>query len=365
MSESKAQLEELLRKLVAFPTVSTDEQPLHEALDFIAGFVVQRGMHVERFESGGFESLVATVIPGRKTPKVMLAAHLDVVPAPDEAFVMRKADGKLYGRGVLDMKFAIASYLQFIDEAQNHLEDYDFALMITTDEEIGGLHGVGQLVKEGYLPDVCILPDGGDNWQMQVHAKGFSRLKLISYGVSAHGSRPWLGKSAFAPLLKAMNETEALFPENSASSNTYNLGQMSGGHAGNQVADYAEAVLDFRFINDQEKQRIVEATRVICDKHGVEMTVLLDGASSAFSLENPYIAPFVTLITEVTGVTVQGVSTLGSSDARFFSSLGIPCISTYPTGGSHHGPDEWLDETALHQFKEILGRYMNKVAKNR
>lgn len=361
-SETKAQLVELLRKLVAFPTVTTDEQSLHEALDFIASFVVLRGMHVERFESGGFESLIATVKPGNKTPKVMLAAHLDLVPAPDEAFELRKADGKLYGRGVLDMKFAIASYLQFIDEVQNRLEDYDFGLMITCDEETGGLNGTGPLVAEGYLPGVCILPDGGDNWQVQVHAKGFSRLKLASYGVSAHGSRPWLGKSAFAPLLKALHEVESLFPENNADSNTYNLGKMAGGNVGNQVADYAEAFLDLRFMNDREKQRITEATRAICDQYGIELTVQLDGAASAFSLENPYIAPFVALITEITGTVVTGAHTLGNSDARFFSEWDVPCISVYPTGGGHHGPEEWLDETAFHQFKEILNRYMDKVA---
>ena len=356
-------MEEILRKLVAFPTVTGDEQSAHETLDYIAGFVAARGMHVERFDSNGFESLIATVKAGHKAPKVMLGAHLDVVSAPDELFNMRKEAGKLYGRGVLDMKFAIAAYMQFVDDVQDHLEDYDFGIMITTDEEIGGKDGVAALIQEGYLPKVCILPDGGDNWQVQVHAKGFLRLKMASFGKSAHGSRPWQGKSAFAPLFRALHETEALFPENNASSNTYNLGQMAGGNTGNQVADYAEAHLDFRLLDKHEMQRIRRATQAICDKYGVELNVELEGSPTEFDLENPYIAPFVRTITEVTGVTVTGARTLGSNDARYFSELGVPCISVYPAGGDHHSDEEWLDEAAFYQFNEVLGRYMDEVAK--
>src|ERR1043166_9191828 len=99
-------MEDILRKLVAFPTVTGDQTAAHEAIDYIAGFLTARGMHLERFDSNGYESVIATVRPGHKNPKVLLAAHLDVVPAPDEMFGMRLKDGKYIGRGVLDMKFA-------------------------------------------------------------------------------------------------------------------------------------------------------------------------------------------------------------------------------------------------------------------
>jgi succinyl-diaminopimelate desuccinylase len=137
---------EILEKLVWFHTTADDEQSIFEALDYVSGYLIDRGMHVNRFESNGHESIVATVNPDTKTPKVMLAAHIDVVPAPDEMFAVRKEDGKLYGRGVLDMKFAIAAYMQLADELQNHLQDYDFGIMITSDEELAGMNGVPKLL---------------------------------------------------------------------------------------------------------------------------------------------------------------------------------------------------------------------------
>ena len=109
--------------------------------------------------------------------------------------------------------------------------------------------------------------------------------------------------------------------------------------------------------------RIHKATQAICDKHGLELAVQLEGGPVEFSLDNPYIAPFARHITDVTGITVEGSYTLGSSDARHFSDVGVPCVSLYPAGAGHHGPEEWLSEEAFYQFKEVLDRYMDEVAK--
>ncbi|HKR81892.1 MAG TPA: M20/M25/M40 family metallo-hydrolase [Candidatus Saccharimonadales bacterium] len=356
-------MEEILRTLVAFQTVSGDATAAHQALDYVASFVTKRGMHVARYDSDGFESLVATVRPDHKTPKVILAAHLDVVPAPSELFELRQEDGKFYGRGVLDMKGALAAYLQIIDELQDTPSQYDFGLMVTTDEELGGKNGAEKLVEEGYAPSVCILPDGGDNWQIQLHSKGFLYVKVVVRGKPAHGSRPWLGHNANLVLLNIIHEVHALFPDSGLNTNTLNIGLINGGSAANQVADYAEATLDIRVISEAERQRLLVALKRICEQHNAQLTVELNGAVGEFSLENEYIAPFAKLITEVTGVKVVGSRTLGSNDARFFAAKNIPCISFYPTGGGHHGPEEWLSAEALVQLKQIIQTHLEKTNK--
>ncbi len=356
-------MKEILRRLVAFHTVATDVQAMHEGMDYIADFVAKRGMHVERFDAGGIESLVATVTPGHKTPKVMLAAHLDVVPAPDALFEMREGlDGKLYGRGTLDMKFAIAAYLQLIDELQDRLKNYDIGLMITTDEEQGG-PSVARLLDEGYAPQVCIVPDGGDNWQIQVHSKGFFYMRAATYGKPAHASRPWLGQNAILPLLEVVQEVQALFPENKPETSTLNVGKITGGTTINQVADYAEALLDIRYINRQDRDHIHDAVSAICERHDAELAVVVEGNPTEFSLDDPLIAPFAQAITEVTGVKVDGSRTMGSNDTRHFAAKNIPCVSFYPTGAGHHGPEEWLEEKAFYQFKAVLELYLDRVAR--
>lgn len=358
----RTQLRKTLKTLVEFPTVTGDYTANNQALEFIDGFLSERGMLVTRFESNGFESLVATT-RRTKTPKVMLGAHLDVIPAPENFFSVRQVDDRLYGRGVLDMKFAIAAYLQLVDDLKDSLKDYDFGVMITTDEESGGKEGVSMLLEKGYVPQVCILPDGGDDWQLQLASKGFLYLRLTQFGKQSHGSRPWLGENAILGLMQSITEIQLLFPESNPDSNTLNVGAFSGGQAPNQVADFAEALLDIRLRSESERRPIMEQLEAICKRNKTEYYIEINGPATDFRLDNPFIAPFVRLITQHTGVEVKGSRTLGSSDARHYAPFNVPCISFYPTGGGHHGIDEWISVEALGQTHRILRDYVEEIAR--
>jgi acetylornithine deacetylase/succinyl-diaminopimelate desuccinylase-like protein len=355
-----AGLEAILRHLVGIPTVTGSYQANHDALNYIERFLSVRGMRVTRYSWNNAESLVATTRQ-TKCPEVMLAAHLDVVPAEQHLFEVRQDGDKFYGRGTLDMKFAIASYLNIIDDLQNELDSYDIGIMITTDEEAGGTDGMAKLVEEGYLPKVCILPDGGDDWQIQTHAKGIMWLSITGQGKPAHASRPWLGENAIMTVVHTLTEVEKLFEGHNADTKTLNVGRITGGAAVNQVADNAEVLLDIRFMSEAEKTPVLATIQTICTKYGTELSVLIDGAVAHFSLSDPYIRRFADIVTEVTGVTVTGSKTLGSNDTRYLAKHNIPCISLYPPGGGHHGPDEWISKQGLYNFREITLRYIKQV----
>lgn len=359
--QDKVGLEDLLRQLVAIPTVTGNYDANHDALDYIDSFLAKRGMHITRLERNGIESLVATTRK-TKTPKVALMAHLDVVPGSEELFSLREENGKYYGRGTLDMKFAIASYLKIVDDLQADLTAYDFGIFITTDEEAGGVDGSGYLASSGYLPKVCILPDGGDDWQIQTYSKGFLYLSVSVEGQPAHGSRPWLGDNAILRLHDILTEIRALFSEPHPEANTLNVGRIHGGNTINQVADYAEVLLDIRCVTEEESLRLRQALGSICKKYQAKYTEIIVGAATSFSLDDPFIAPFAKLITEKTGVEVVGSRTLGSNDARYFAIHDIPVISLYPKGGRHHGPGEWLDKESHALFTDITCEYVMKIA---
>jgi acetylornithine deacetylase/succinyl-diaminopimelate desuccinylase-like protein len=358
-----SQLEAIFKALIESATVNGNHGANESALDFIETFLTTRGMHVTRFLIEGYGSLIATTRPSIKTPKLMLAAHLDVVEGSADLFTLRKEDGKFYGRGVLDMKGSIAAYLQIIDTIKDSLDEYDLGIMITTDEESGSLHGVGELLERGYIPQVCVLPDGGDNWQIQLYSKGFLYLTITARGRTAHGSRPWLGESANIHLLHALGDIQKLFPEPSFETKTLNIGMIRGGSAHNQIPDYAEASLDIRLASEHERQDILRDIKEICEQHNAEMEVKISGAVGEFSLDTPLIRQFAHIIEDVTGVKIEGSRTLGSNDARFFPVYNVPCISFYPPGGGHHGPDEWISEEGFYQMYDILSRYTQQVAR--
>lgn len=357
-------MEDILKKLVAYRTVSGQAEPMRQLLDYVDDYVSARGMHVKRYEWNGFESMVATTTPDHKTPKVMLAAHADVVPAGDDLFTMRNEAGKYIGRGVLDMKFAIAAYLQIIDDIKLDITNYDIGLMITSDEELAGADGTARLLEEGYIPQVCILPDGGENWQVQTASKGMHAFEISMDGTTAHGSRPWLGDNALVKLITILDEIAALFPKHPhPDTNTITLSKMDGGAAINQVPGKASMTLDIRTLNSREHLRLYDAVHRICRKHSANCISISDAAPTKSDLNDPLIAPFIRHITTVTGNTVIGSRALGASDTRYFVPFGVPCISLYPTGSNLHADGEWIGQAALDEFKTVVASYLDEVAR--
>ena len=104
-------------ELLSVPSTADRPAELERALGYVLDFV-GTGFTVERFTSAGKPS--ALVYPeGRDAAerprfRVILNAHLDVVPAPPEQFRPRRDGMRLYARGAQDMKVsALAEALAF------------------------------------------------------------------------------------------------------------------------------------------------------------------------------------------------------------------------------------------------------------
>jgi succinyl-diaminopimelate desuccinylase len=356
-----ASLLPMLERLVAIPSVSGNLSAAEEGLDLIGEFLAERGMRVRRFDQDGFGALVATVHP-TLAPAVMLTAHLDVVPGPQHLFTMKTEGDRVIGRGVFDMKGAIAAYLVLIDELARELHRYDVGIMITTDEETRDW-GVKLLLQdEGYRPRVAVLPDGGDNWQLEEVAKGAWRARVSTYGVAVHGSRPWTGQSASFKLLDLLADVRRRFPTEDPHVDTLNISFLRAGTAPNQLPDQAEAVLDIRVMGPAELAAVERDVAEICRRHGADLELLVLFPPVKHDLADPLLAEFAHSIEKVTGVASGGCLSFGSSDAAQFAAIGIPCAVTRPHGGGHHGDDEWVDANSLAQLVPVLRDYLEKVA---
>lgn len=355
--------EDILRDLVAMPTVSGNYDSLHAALDYVEEFLAPYELHVKRLVWNGVESLVATT-RDTKTPLVMFGAHMDVVPAPEEQFHLQKKDSKYFGRGVQDMKGAIAAFLSVIAELGNDLPNYDLGLMITTDEEVGGYNGTARLVRAGYVPQVLILPDGGNNWDLEKFAKGIWHFNLEANGTSAHASRPWEGDNAIDKLLTAMHGIRALFPtEPSSATNTINFGNIHGGEAINQIAAQVSVGIDMRFVNPAEQKRIMTAVAQITKAQGLQLSSVAKAHPLVNDTNNRYLKLYAQTTKEVIGKTPSWIISNGASDARFFANKDTVCIVSYPPGGNFHGNNEWIAQESLGQMHDLFMTYLQKVSK--
>ncbi|HSW98905.1 MAG TPA: M20/M25/M40 family metallo-hydrolase [Candidatus Saccharimonadales bacterium] len=354
----------LLRKLVAQKTTVDDQGARNRAVAYAAHFLEERGMSVQQFEHEGYASLVATTQPGSKHPVVLLSAHLDVVPAPEELFTLQEKDGKFIGRGAMDMKFAVASYLALVDKLQGELHNYDFGIMLTTDEEVGGANGTHWLLQEqGYRAEVVLIPDGAENWQLETFAKGVQWVKLEAAGKAAHASRPWKGDSAIKRLLQALHDIQGLVPANPQPEDTIlSVGTIEGGTTANQIPVAASAMLDIRTGSVADHEQLFPRILAVCENHGVAATLLVSDPPCVNDPEEPYLKPLLGIIDTVIGKPHGTSYSYGATDGRFFSAAGIPCAIISPEAGGLHTDDEWLSITGFGQFCEVLEHYVRQVA---
>lgn len=358
-------MEKYLQELVAMPTISSDKDANNTALDYIQDHLTQRGLYIKRFDFNGYGALVATTRKDAHDPKVLLAAHLDVVPGPAKLFQLTSDETKFYGRGTFDMKFAIAAYMQTIDNLESDITKYDIGVMITTEEELGGMDGVKQLVNdEGYRPKVVILPDGAADWKIETLAKGFIYGHINVRGRAAHGSMPWNGDSATFKLLDLLQELKSFFAGQTLNTNTLNISMLTGGDAMNQIPAHASASIDVRFLSNSECERIESFIEELCIKYDGEYSKEpLEGHPCINDLSRPLVAAFAESVKNITGTTSGEIMSCGASDARYFAGVDVPAVICRPSGGGQHADSEWIDKKGCLQYPDVLVDYLNKIAK--
>ena len=349
------------------PTVTGERRATHQALQFVAAFLQRRGMHVAWHEFDGYESLVATTRP-TKTPEVFLYAHIDVIPAPRAQFTLTKKAGAYHGRGVYDMKVALAAYLQLVDDVQANLARHNFGIILTSDEELGGKDGINgfeKLLAAGYRAKMYVMPDGAHDWQLETSSKGYLHYTLSAAGKAAHGSRPWEGNNALHKIMDTLHDLRAQFAAQGPATDTLNIGAVHGGERPNRVPASASAEIELRVARRGGRARLERLVRQACRAHGVRCEARAYIAPIRRSLRNPYLKKFARAIEEETGIAVAGAASLGGSDARFLAPLGIPAAVFYPRGGGHHSDNEWLQAEDLAAMHAVIKRFILHLANAR
>ncbi len=266
------------------------------------------------------------------------------------------------------MKFAVACYLKLLEDLSKKLPRYNFGIMLTSDEEIGGEQGVKYLVAKGYRSKVVFIPDGGQNWAIEKGAKGVLELEVTSKGTSAHGSRTWLGGNAITSLTGFLDRVQKFFPQEPCGDDahwhaTCNIGVIEGGKAANQIPDFARAQLSIRIPSNSQTKVLLRKIRAL-EKRFFPIKVSIVHATPSF--RNDFKLSFAELFSRIAknkyGIKTGLDLSHGTSDARFFVQRGIPAVSVRPKGGGHHGENEWIDLKDLERFYNVLKDFVIRVS---
>ncbi len=338
-------------------------------MDFICGWFEARGLEPARYKGAGprgeLSSLVVRV--GSGSPRILLHGHADVVPGEEDQFEPYEQNDELYGRGVYDMKGALAAMMYAVEDLHVTGCGATVELFIVPDEEreYGGPTGSEILIQHGHMGDFLITGEPTD-FHIGVQAKGVLHLRITSRGKSAHGSRPWLGENAvflayehYKRVLKLpfAKEKSELFAHPSI-----NLARIIGGDVINRVPDRCTHDLDIRYLPNQDPEEITRQIRSI--ELPAEVEILTSHEPSHVSRGNP----FVKTLREVAARHLHGnpvsVGRHGASDIVYFQRVGVPGVEFGPIGDGHHGPNEYVVSSSLETYRQMLVQFVQILAAN-
>jgi acetylornithine deacetylase len=160
----------------------------------------------------GRHNLVVT-LRGTGDKTLILNAHADTVPAPDEMLTPAQKDGFIYGRGACDDKGQIATMYLLLSafKAQGVRPEKTLILHIVAEEETGG-NGTLALTRDCPQADCCITmePTG---LKILSAARGVVWFDIRAFGVSGHSSGAGASRSALSVALRAMDNIERYHAE--------------------------------------------------------------------------------------------------------------------------------------------------------
>lgn len=354
-----------LEQLVSIYPCTSDQTSVKKALEYCQAVLAKSGQfsNIELHTSSNFHSLTAAT-NGTKKPKLLLQAHIDVVPCSKTPVLTHdKISKTVTGRGVYDMLFATACYLAFIEANAEDLKTLDIGLMLTGDEEIGGFNGVEYLLDRGYGAEICFLPDAGEGFgDLSIAAKGIYNFDIRVYGKAHHGSRPWEGDGAANKLVYMMHELLDAFDESNHENSTMTITQMECGDCHNRGPDTANAHLDIRYKDLEDFQRIEKVVHKLCQKYDAEAHSVIVADSLNLDPGHSLIQDFLDIYEKHTSKPITLSKAHGGSDARFFAARDIPVILMRPDGSGAHGDDETLSVPSLERFYGLLEDYILRTA---
>jgi succinyl-diaminopimelate desuccinylase len=350
---------ERITELVSIPSTADRPPELRRALDLVVDYCGP-GFAVRRFASNGKPSALLHP-PATPGPfRIILNAHLDVVPAAPEQFVARRDGDRLYGRGTHDMKSA-AIVLADVFRSQARELPYPIALQLVTDEEVGGADGTGHQLEQGVRADFVVIGEQS-NLRVVTASKGICHARLVADGRAAHAAYPWLGDNALLRLTSAVGRVLAAYPvpASEAWTTTVNVARLeTPNRAYNQVPAQATAWLDIRFPPsdpDFAGRAAAEVAAHLTRVAGVPAHVDALGPPHHADPSGPY----------VRALRAAGGGALlrkhGAADGRYYHALGIDAVIFGPGGDGQHGPDEYVDLSTLRPYHDALVAFLRAPA---
>jgi acetylornithine deacetylase len=330
-----------------------------------------------RLRAAGLEVSMTEVAPGRPNVvgrlrgrgggrSLMLCGHTDVVGAEPPGFTPSVRDGRLYGRGTVDMKGGLAAAVVAVERlaASGSALDGDVLVAGVIDEEWVSA-GAERLVAE-HGADAAILPEQSDLDVIVEHG-GFAWFDVHSRGVESPGIEPEAGVDAIAllaPVLSGLVELDrelAQRPRRRSGRPSLHPSTISGG---TQFPVYAAACtlgIERCLVAGEsvagaraEIHALLTRARLADPRLEAEVELVVGREPVSLDESGPLVRALDAAIEAHTGRAPAHVGDMGWADSGILAEAGIPCAIFGPAGDGHHTAHEYVTVASLIACAEII-----------
>ena len=371
---------DLLVRLIKCKSVTPNEGG---ALSIIEDVLRPNHFKCERLNFGKGKERVENLFArfGDNGPHICFAGHTDVVPEGDGSSWLHPPfggnihEGKVFGRGAVDMKGSIAAYIGSVIKWLKVNPGFKGSLsfLITGDEEGPAVNGTIKVLnwmeENNQIPDMCLVGEPtnklhiGDT--LKIGRRGSLNGALTVFGKQGHVAYPHLAVSPF-PIMTKMLEpllTGELdkgtkdFPPSNASITSIDTGNS----ALNVIPSRVEAKFNIRFNDSQDAKKLEMFLKSHFDKIDKNYKVEFCSNAEPFLTQPGKLITFVkNAIKNKTQYSPDLSTSGGTSDARFIAKY-CPVVEFGLVGKTMHQINENVSIEDINLLSEIYYQLLNEI----
>ena len=371
------ELLKITKDLISFKSISPFQ---NGSIDYVEDYLKNLGFVTTRHDRNDTTNLIARF--GDKAPIFAFAGHVDVVPTGEiskwayDPFILSSHNNRLYGRGIGDMKGAIAAFMFAVNELLKQVKSINGSIMllITSDEEAAANDGttviVEYLKQNNITLDYCLVgePTSVENLGdvIKVGRRGSLTGHLEVTGLQGHIAYPDLCKNPihlFAETLKALisakwDDGNEFFPATSLQFANLN----SGLGVDNVIPGNLFASFNFRYNNLHSSDSLISKVEGILDKHNLKYNIRWRNSAQPFYTKPGRLNKIVVeTIQEELKMTPQLKTDGGTSDGRFLVEVSNELLEFGLSNKYIHQINENINENDLFALAKTYKIILNKI----
>jgi succinyl-diaminopimelate desuccinylase len=345
------------------------------------------GFSVENVALSHCDNLLA--LRGAGPEFFAFSGHTDVVPAGTgwsvDPFQGAIVGGRLLGRGVADMKGAVAAWIIALEDylSGTPQTNLPMAILIAGDEEIlskGTAALLEKLRSRGQRIRSCLVGEPSASARLgdciRVGRRGSLSGKVRVIGVQGHVAYPHLAKNPIHAACRIISRLTAVDFDDGlpaavkthgdegwpASSLQCSEVQSGVGGATNVIPGEALFRFNVRFRPPLTREALIARLTPLLSDSEATIEVDWSGGSKAYDSEPGPLREAVLSVLRHRGATPRIARDGGTSDGRFVAEYGAEVVELGPCNETIHKVDEGLEISELTELVGVYREVLRRVA---